>query len=393
MSQHLVIRLGTSDDSPINYAVVEDSNESVIESGVLRNTDELSMLSSYFKLDLIVLQSGCNFFFKTISYPKRFNPSMKSSIPYMIEGEIASDVEDVEVVVLNIHGHDVDVMICDKAYQEWVRSVLSRYGLMPSKMLVDIFTIPFKQGKVSVLNLAGEFVFRTTQFSGMCLNQTLALKYFKSAETIPSFYCLSEFPLNAEKEEAYVLMPMGSMAFGALNCHITLSDAQKAQQHNFLLNTVFRPWLKVAVVLLGIFVIYYASLISNYFHYTSENKVLKNDLTKVFKSKFPMVNKVVNPMAQFKQLTNQPTEQELEASFVKRLAEMLGSFSSKASLIDFNYDDTRRQYHFKLSYKEFDDVEGIKDALNNRGYKADISEIRADNDKNTAMLTVEEANS
>ena len=393
MSQHLVIRLGTGDDSPVNYAVIEDANESVIESGVLRNTDEIALLSPYFKLDLVVLQSGCNFFFKTISYPKRFNPGMKSSIPFMIEGDVASDVDDIEVVVLNIRGKEVDIMVCDKAYQEWVRAVLNRYGLLPSKMLVDIFTLPYREGKVSVVNLAGEFVFRTSQFSGMCLNQQLAQKYFKGLETMPSFYCLSEIPQTAEKEEAYVIMPMASMAFGALSCHITLSDAQKAQQHSFLMDTVLKPWIKVAAVLLAIFVVYYATLVSSYFHATAEGKQLKNDLVKVFKSKFPMVNKVVNPAAQFKQLTNQPSEAELEASFVKRLAEMLGSFTSKASLVSFNYDDKRRQYHFKLAYKEFDDVENIKDALNNRGYRADISEVRSEKDRNMVMLTVEEVNS
>ncbi len=393
MSQHLVIRLGTNDDSPINYAVIEDSNESVIESGVLRNTDEIALLSSYFKLDLIVLQSSCNFFFKTITYPKRFNPSMKSSIPFMIESDIATDVDDVEVVVLNIRGREVDIMIYDKAYQEWVRSVMARYGLMPSKMLVDIFTLPYREGKISVVNLAGEFVFRRSQYSGMCLSQTLAVKYFKSLENTPSFYCLSEFPFDAPKEEAYVIMPMASMAFGALNCHITLTDAQRAQRQNFLMGTIVKPWIKVAAVLVAIFVVYYATLVSNYFNYTSEGKQLKTQLIKVFKTKFPMVNKVVNPMAQFKQLTNQSGESELEVSFVKRLAEMLGSFTSKASLMDFNYDDKRRQYHFRLSYKEFDDVEDIKDALNNRGYKADISEVRSDKDINTVMLTVEEVNS
>ncbi len=393
MSQHLVIRLGTGDDSPINYAVVEDTSESVIESGVLRNTDELSLLSAYFKLDLIVLQSCNNFFFKTLTYPKRFNPSMKSSIPFMIENEIASDVDDVEVVVLNIRGKEVDIMICDKSYREWVRSVMTRYALMPSKMMVDVFTLPFREGKISVVNLAGEFVFRRTQFSGMCLSQQLAIKYFRGLENPPSFYCLSEFPFDAPKEDAYVIMPMASMAFGALSSHITLTDAQRAQRQNFLLGTVFKPWIKVAAVLLAIFVVYYATLVSNYFNYTGEGKQLKNQLIKVFKTKFPMVNKVVNPMAQFKQLTNQPSESELELSFVKRLAELLGSFTSKASLVDFNYDDKRRQYRFRLAYREFDDVEGIKDALNNRGYRADISEVRSEKDRNTVLLTVEEVNS
>ncbi len=393
MSQHLIIRLGTGDDSPVNYAVVEDTNESVIESGVLRNTAEIQMLTAYFKLDLIVLLAGNNFFFKTITYPKRFNPSMKGSIPYMIESEVASDVDDLEVTVLNIQGRDVDIMACDKSYQQWVQSVLGHYGLLPSKMLVDIFTLPYQEGKVTVINLAGEFVFRTAQYSGMCLNQSLALKYFRAQAAPPSFHCLSEFPMDAEKDEAYVLMPMASMAFGALNCHITLSDAQRAQHRNFMMNTVIRPWLKVAVVLLAIFVVYYATLISNFFQYSAEGKHLKEDLVKVFKQKFPMVNKVVNPMAQFKQLTNQSGDAELEESFVKRLGEMLGSFTSKTSLLNFSYDDRRRQYHFKLSYREFDDVEGLKDALNGRGYSADISEIRSDKDVNTAMLTVEESGS
>ena len=55
MSQHLVIRLDVSLTGVVNYAVIEDRDSSIIQSGTLKGVEELGNLSSFFSLDLIVL--------------------------------------------------------------------------------------------------------------------------------------------------------------------------------------------------------------------------------------------------------------------------------------------------------------------------------------------------
>lgn len=392
MSQHLVLRLGAAANNPVNYAVVGETGEDIIESGTLRNVDEIELLRPYFKSDVIVLlPAGC-FFYKKLTYPKRFSSSMKGTIPFMIEDDVASEVDSLEVVVLNNGGKQVDIMAYDKSYNEYVQSVMDKYGLLPSKILVDIFALPYNDGEVTVVNLAGEFLFRDKRYSGFSLNQSLATQYFKSMESMPKFLCLSEIPWNAEKNPAFVALPMGELAKGALKSKITLKDAERSQKKMFVYNKVMKPWIKVAAVLLALILVAYVGLISKYIALNRENTALKADMVAVFKQKFPGTTRVVNPMAQFKQLTNQTGDAEHEQSFIKRLGSMLGSFGSQAQMLTFSYDDNRHRYNIKLAYKELDDIEGIKNALISRGYKAEISDIKTDKDgKRSAIMTVEEA--
>ena len=47
MSQHLVIRLDVSLTGVVNYAVIEDRDNSIIQCGTLKGIEELGNLSAY----------------------------------------------------------------------------------------------------------------------------------------------------------------------------------------------------------------------------------------------------------------------------------------------------------------------------------------------------------
>lgn len=392
MSQHLVIRLDVSLTGVVNYAVIEDRDSSIIQSGTLKGVEELGNLSSFFSLDLIVVLPCSRFFFKRIEYPKKYNQSMKESIPFMIESEVSSDIDDLEIVVLETKGHLVDIMAYEKEFFSQAKQIFESRDLHPSKYTIDCFTIPFMDKRVTFIDLDGELIFRDSKNSGMVMNTRIAKQYFKLAGEMPIFYCLSELPWPADKVYGLVPLAMGAIAKGALASNITPSGLVQSTGSFIWKHPLVRPWYKVGIAVAAVLLVSYGALIVDWIHLESKATTLRSDVKKIFKSKFPSVTKITNPMLQFKQLTNQNIDAgtEKDQSFVHHMADVAGSFNSKVQLQNFSYDRRQKSYKFRLIYKNLDNVEDIKKAFQTLGYESDYGDISTKNGIKTLSLVVKE---
>lgn len=394
MSQHLVIRLDVSLQGPVNYAVIEDRDNSIINSATLRDLGDLSQISPYYSLDLIVVLPCSKFFFKQISYPKKFNQNMKDSIPFMIESDVSSNIDDLEIVILETKGHLVNIMAYEKDYFNKVKKIFESYDLHPSKYTIDCFTIPYVDKRVSFIDLDGQYIFRDSKNSGMVMNLKFARQYFKLGGEMPIFYCLSELPWPADKVYGLVPLAMGEIAKGALKSNVTPTGLVQSSGNYFWKHPLVRPWYKVGYALAAVLLISYGAMIMDWIHLESKTTTLRADVKKIFKNKFPNVTKVTNPIVQFKQMTNQKVDSATgkDQSFIHHMADVAGSFNSKVQLQSFSYDRRQQSYKFRLIYQNLDNVEDIKKSFKTLGYDSDYSGISTKNGIKTVNLVVREVN-
>ncbi len=392
MSQQLVVRLGSVLSDEIYYAVADDRDFSILESGSLKGVEELSFLEDRVASGATILLPACRFFFKKLTYPKRFSSNMKSSIPFMIEDDVASEVDDLEVTVLGIHGKNVDIMAYDRSYLKQIKELLETYHIKVLRFIPDVFTLPYNNGQITVAGLGKDLIFRTSDTAGFCLEPSLAEIFFSSWEGVRSFLCWSNLPSSIEgvREEKYPENIMGEMARGALNSKLSLAGMESSQDRIFALSGATRPWLKVLIAIIVLMVTYLGSLVCSYIEVSNENQKLKTDLVNVFKSKFPQVTRVVNPVVQFRQLSNQKPVKGSIGSFIKSLYQVISGFSPKVKLLNFRYDSNHKVFTFRLSYQDVDDVDGLREALEDRSFEVAVGELRMDSKQNSVVLTVKE---
>ncbi|MGN1357081.1 MAG: type II secretion system protein GspL [Succinivibrionaceae bacterium] len=392
MSQQLVIRLGATPAEEIFYAVVDDRDYSVLESGSLKNAEELSFLESRSANGAVVLLPSCRFFFKQLSYPKRFSSGMKNSIPYMIEDEVASEPDELEVSVLRIQGRSVDIIAYDRSYLQQVKEELESCHIKAVKYVPDIFALPYRDGRITFAALGKDGLFRISATSGFSLEESLAQAYFASFTGNKSFICLSELPesVEGEREEQYAESIMEELARGAIQTRMSLEGIESTQDRIFAVNGAFAPWLKVAVAAGILMVAYVGALLCKYQEVNRENQLLKSEIVKVFKSRFPQVTRVVNPIVQFRQLTNQSRPEPGRQGFIESLYQVISGFSPQVKMLNFRYDGKGRVFSFKLSYQDVDVVDALRESLEDRNYVATVSELRMEGQKNSAVLTIKE---
>lgn len=392
MSQQLVIRLGATPAEEIFYAVVDDRDYSVLESGSLKNAEELSFLESRSANGAVVLLPSCRFFFKQLSYPKRFSSGMKNSIPYMIEDEVASEPDELEVSVLRIQGRSVDIIAYDRSYLQQVKEELESCHIKAVKYVPDIFALPYQDGRITFAALGKDGLFRISATSGFSLEESLAQAYFASFTGNKSFICLSELPesVEGEREEQYAESIMEELARGAIQTRMSLEGIESTQDRIFAVSGAFAPWLKVAVAAGILLVAYVGALLCKYQEVNRENQLLKSEIVKVFKSRFPQVTRVVNPIVQFRQLTNQSRPEPGRQGFIESLYQVISGFSPQVKMLNFRYDGKGRVFSFKLSYHDVDVVDALRESLEDRNYVATVSELRMEGQKNSAVLTIKE---
>jgi hypothetical protein len=246
--------------------------------------------------------------------------------------------------------------------------------------------------RVTVIDLDGELIFRNSKNSGMVMNTRIAKQYFKLGGEMPIFYCLSELPWPADKVYGLVPLAMGAIAKGALASNITPSGLVQSTGSSIWKHPLVRPWYKVGIAVAAVLLVSYGALIVDWIHLESKATTLRSDVKKIFKSKFPSVTKITNPMLQFKQLTNQNIDAgtEKDQSFVHHMADVAGSFNSKVQLQNFSYDRRQKSYKFRLIYKNLDNVEDIKKAFQTLGYESDYGDISTKNGIKTLSLVVKE---
>ena len=392
MSQQLVIRLGATPAEEIFYAVVDDRDYSVLESGSLKNAEELSFLESRSANGAVVLLPSCRFFFKQLSYPKRFSSGMKNSIPYMIEDEVASEPDELEVSVLRIQGRSVDIIAYDRSYLQQVKEELESCHIKAVKYVPDIFALPYRDGRITFAALGKDGLFRISATSGFSLEESLAQAYFASFTGNKSFICLSELPesVEGEREEQYAESIMEELARGAIQTRMSLEGIESTQDRIFAVSGAFAPWLKVAVAAGILLVAYVGALLCKYQEVNRENQLLKSEIVKVFKARFPQVTRVVNPIVQFRQLTNQSRPEPGRQGFIESLYQVISGFSPQVKMLNFRYDGKGRVFFFKLSYQDVDVVDALRESLEDRNYVATVSELRMEGQKNSAVLTIKE---
>ncbi|MFT4924728.1 MAG: general secretion pathway protein L [Phenylobacterium sp.] len=147
MSEVLIIRLGSVAGDIIPWLVWSDAEQEIIASGEVEGTAQLSLLTE--KADhreVCVLVPSCDVTLKTVPLPGKYNRQVVAALPFMLEDDVAEDVEKLFFATGDKSTVDgkvaVDVAIVATALMDnWLRW-LDEAGLETKVLLPDALCLP-----------------------------------------------------------------------------------------------------------------------------------------------------------------------------------------------------------------------------------------------------------
>ncbi|MCU4674386.1 type II secretion system protein GspL [Catenovulum sp. 2E275] len=174
MSEQLFIRLPSQAEQSVHWLVWSTSEAEVIASGELNNVDQMSTLSERASSrNATVFVPSCDILFKQVETPAKLTRQFSQALPYMLEEELATDVDELffaqgkKFVDDDIHKLEVAVVHKQKM-QNWL-DWLAQAGIKCQKMLPDTLALP-DDNKVNVLQLGNEWLVRFSSFGGLNTN-------------------------------------------------------------------------------------------------------------------------------------------------------------------------------------------------------------------------------
>ena len=161
MSEVLYIRLGSQVQDEISWLVFNTVEQEIIASGELANAQQLGDLTSKAQQRLVkVFVPGCDVLLKRLTVPTKSQRAMRSAVPYMLEDELAQDVDALFFAYANLtndeDGHNCFVAVVERAQMLLWQSWLADASIQAKTIQPDVLAMPLHEGQWSAISLSPE---------------------------------------------------------------------------------------------------------------------------------------------------------------------------------------------------------------------------------------------
>ena len=161
MREFLTVRLSNEPQSPVQWLVWSTSQQEVIASGELSSWEQLSELTPYAeKRSCIALLPGNECLIKRVEIPKGAARQFDSMLPFLLEDEVAQDIEDLHLTILDKDSTHATVCGVER---EWLKQALDKFreaNIIFRKVLPDTLAVPLEEQGVSALQIDQHWLLR-----------------------------------------------------------------------------------------------------------------------------------------------------------------------------------------------------------------------------------------
>ncbi|MDD1783588.1 type II secretion system protein GspL [Enterovibrio sp. ZSDZ35] len=250
MSEILTVRLNGDPNEVIPWLVWSASQQEVIASGEAEN---LLQLADYAKeRDVIALADSAAITMMTVTIPSGSERQLDAVLPYLLEDDLAQDVDALHVTLLSKTGNIANVaVIAHSVMQRWMQE-LSDAGLSVRKCIPDALCLPLQQG-ISAACLNDRWIMRSSETEGYSIEESWLPMWMRGindsqdGDDILPVVSYSAMPEDAgdnwECEPAEMIMLL--LAQGAQQSRYNLLSGKYKPQNQILKH--LRPWRGAAI--------------------------------------------------------------------------------------------------------------------------------------------------
>jgi len=177
MAEKLYIRLGSNAQSTVQWLIYNGEQEGIIACGELAQASELLQLAEKAKhREVVTFVPASDLTLKSLKVPSKSIKAMRLAVPYMLEDELAQDVEELFFAYndINIEGTDDNcfVAVVEHIQLELWQSWLVNAEIHCKKILPDVLAMPLPSGEstASAIALGEQVLVRFGQWQGSAID-------------------------------------------------------------------------------------------------------------------------------------------------------------------------------------------------------------------------------
>ncbi|TEW53939.1 type II secretion system protein GspL [Psychromonas sp. RZ22] len=372
MSEQLVIRLASEARQTIHWLIWSDSEKEIIGSGDIENAQALQELTEKAQSrKVICLLPSVDVTLKSVQINGSFTRQMQQALPYMLEDDLAGDVDKLHFSVVAKETDLVHVAICAKnKLQTWL-DWLKEADIVCVKFIPEALALPSPEDeKWQVLQLDGQWIVRENLYAGWgceseMLNSVLQLRLMENpAQIIESYSPMPEKAIG-QWQLLDPILPMQLLTEGCIGNNTNLLSGEfKVKKEN---NLQLAKWKYPAIMMLLLFVIVLVNLFIQGQKAEEQTLIVRKQVEAVYKKAFPnesalRYNRIKRKL---KGLSEDLSHSGGDTGFLAMLNDLIPVFKAVPSLqintLKFNND--KREISLMVSAESFQSFEQLAKSM------------------------------
>ncbi|MEZ8721252.1 type II secretion system protein GspL [Vibrio pomeroyi] len=260
MSEFLTVRLSSEPQSPVQWLVWSTSQQEVIASGELSSWEQLDELTPYAeKRSCIALLPGNECLIKRVEIPKGAARQFDSMLPFLLEDEVAQDIEDLHLTILDKDATHATVCGVER---EWLKQALEQFreaNIIFRKVLPDTLAVPLEEQGISALQIDQHWLLRQGNYQAVSISEAWLPMFLQSdwvvvddEEKPATIFSYSSMPSDDVQQQSGVEwqakpaeLVMSLLSQQAITSSLNLLTGTFKTKSSF--SKYWRVWQKVAI--------------------------------------------------------------------------------------------------------------------------------------------------
>ncbi|WP_076944074.1 type II secretion system protein GspL [Serratia oryzae] len=371
----LILRLPSDDTQPILWRLVSsDSHRHGSLAAGETDPELVRLLAAY---PAWVLVPASEFAFHQVTLPRRARRQSLQVLPFMLEEQLATEVERLHFAILQQSGDVCDVAVVEKsAMRQWI-SRCEQLSVRVQALLPDVLMLPLIADGWSAVCLNDQWLFRREAHAGMIVESSwLAELLAMSAPPVIESY--SPPPMQAQGLAQWRVRPARDVL--QLAAEGEIYRGADLRQGEFTPSSPWRaglrPWRPVMLALAGYLLLLCVDAGWSHYRLWQQSEHWRQESVRLYKQLFPTERNVVNPRVQMQQHLQQlqPTAQAGLNEQVRQLQQLLTG-ASTLRLQALAYDAGSKELKVDLHAASFQALEQFQQRAGQH-YRVQPGEIK-----------------
>jgi len=383
MTEILYIHLGTKAENVIHWLVWAEQNNEIIASGELNSAADLTQLTEKAKTrQVVTFVSSADVALKQLTVPGNSQRAIRAAAPYMLEDELAQDVEQLFFAYANLKNVASDfncfVAAVERRQLEQWQAWLSDANINCKVMIPDLLALPESNDGWTAVQLGKQLLIRQSAWQGMVVDLSIWPQLAKSLadhvskqtgdedQTLPiinhySALTSEHFSLNALPEE----LPLAILAAQTPTQKFNLlqSEYQVKQSKSPIAVTWLSAASLAAVALLFTIGLKGAKISQ----LSAQQTKVENEIVSIYKKTFPQSKrvKVSTVRSQLKRKLSEFGAGTNQAGFLSMFEKIRPAFVIVPQLKpdSIKFDSKRQEFRIQATASGYQYFEKFKNEL------------------------------
>ena len=372
MSEQLIIRLASEANQLIHWLVWSESEKEIIGSGQVENAQALKQLSEKAQSrKVICLLPSVEVTLKSVKIEGALTRQMQRALPYMLEDDLASDVDKLHFSILAKEAGVVQVAICAKnklqAWLEWLKEA----EIEVIRFVPEVLALPIPdENKWSAIQLDQHWMIRESDSYGWgceseMLNTILQLRLLENPEQMIESYSVPPEKNNTNWQFVDAILPMQLLAEGCIKNKINILTGEFKVKKESSLH--MQKWKSPAIAVVVLLVVILAKLFIQNHHVEQQTLQVKKQIEEMYKQAFPgqRALKYTRIKKKIKGLLKETSGGNTESDFLVILNDLQPVFQADPSLkiSTLKFKSEKKEIDFSVSADSFQAFEKIEKSI------------------------------